>query len=283
MHSDFEPLSHSHELQQAYNDKKFHDRSDEYHRLELIGEGSYGKVYKGRRKFAGQIVAMKFIIKAGKVERDLRNLRQEISILRTLRHENIILLLDWFETQDEICVVTEYGQGELFEILEDDGRLPEDIVRNIARQLVRALHYLHSNRVIHRDMKPQNVLIGAHGTVKLCDFGFARSMSNKTAVLTSIKGTPLYMSPEIVQELPYNYTADLWSLGVILYELFVGQPPFFTTNIFSLIHMITKEKVSFPENMSAEFQDFLEGLLNKVPAERLSWPQLLSHPFVREE
>jgi len=76
MHSDFEPLSHSHELQQAYNDKKFHDRSDEYHRLELIGEGSYGKVYKGRRKFAGQIVAMKFIIKAGKVERDLRNLRQ---------------------------------------------------------------------------------------------------------------------------------------------------------------------------------------------------------------
>jgi len=240
---------------------------------------------------------MKFIIKAGKVERDLRNLRQEISILRTLRHENIILLLDWFETRDEICVVTEYAQvratvcssalkpmqGELFEILEDDGHLHEDIVRNIARQLVKALHYLHSNRVIHRDMKPQNVLIGAHGTVKLCDFGFARSMASKSSVLTSIKGTPLYMSPEIVQELPYNHTADLWSLGVILYELFVGQPPFYTNNIFSLIHMITKEKVSYPENMSATFKDFLEGLLNKVPSERLSWPQLLSHPFVREE
>lgn len=83
---------------------------DNYHVLELIGEGSFGKVYKGRRKFSGQIVAMKFIIKHGKSEKDLKSLRQEINILRTLNHENIILLLDWFETKSEICVVTEYAQ-----------------------------------------------------------------------------------------------------------------------------------------------------------------------------
>ena len=147
---------------------------------------------------------MKFIVKHGKSEKDLKNLRQEISILSQLNHENIILLLDWFETKAEICVVTEYAQGELFEILEDDGALPADTVRQIARQLVRALHYLHSNRVIHRDMKPQNILIGANACVKLCDFGFARAMSRNTMVLTSIKGTPLYMAPELVQEQPYD-------------------------------------------------------------------------------
>lgn len=83
------------------------------------------------------------------------------------------------------------------------------MVQNVAKQLVRALHYLHSNRIIHRDMKPQNILIGANGTVKLCDFGFARSMSCSTLVLTSIKGTPLYMAPELVQEQPYNHTVSM--------------------------------------------------------------------------
>ena len=98
--------------------------------------------------------------------------------------------------------------GELFEILEDDQSLPEAAVQSIAKQLVRALHYLHTNRIIHRDMKPQNVLIGANGIVKLCDFGFARAMSCNTMVLTSIKGTPLYMAPELVQEQPYNHTVS---------------------------------------------------------------------------
>jgi len=201
---------------------------ENFHILELIGEGSFGKVFKGRRKYSGQIVAMKFILKKGKSERDLQNLRSEISILQKLRHPNIILMLEWFETAQEICMVMEYAQGELFEVLEDDESLPEEVVRPIARQLVHALEYLHAHRIMHRDMKPQNILLGGHGSVKLCDFGFARSMSQHTALLKSIKGTPLYMAPELVQELPYNFTADLWSLGIILYELFVGKPPFYT-------------------------------------------------------
>ena len=256
--------------------------SDDYHILELVGEGSFGKVYKARRKFTGAITAMKFIAKHGKTEKDIKSLRQEIEILRGLKHENIIAMVDSFETKAEFCVVTEFAQGELFEILEDDQCLPEEEVRAIAKQLVRALYYLHSNRIIHRDMKPQNILIGARRVVKLCDFGFARAMSSATMVLTSIKGTPLYMAPELVQEQPYNHTVDLWSLGVILYELFVGQPPFYTNSIYSLIQKIVRDPLRWPENISPPFKSFLKGLLNKKPSERLTWPALLEHPFVRE-
>lgn len=211
----------------------------------------------------------------------MANLRQEIEILKGLRHENIVLLLDTFETKTDFCLVIEYCQGELFEILEEDKSLPEDVIRSIAQQLVSALHYLHSNRIIHRDMKPQNILISHTGVVKLCDFGFARAMRENT-LMTSIKGTPLYMSPELVQEQPYNNTVDLWSLGVILYELFVGQPPFFTNNLVSLIKLIVRETVKYPDNMSPLFKDFLKGLLNKDPNKRLNWPKLLEHPFLQE-
>lgn len=93
---------------------------------------------------------MKFINKHGKNEKDIKNLRQEIGILRTLNHENIILMFDAFETERDFCVVTEYAHGELFEILQDDQRLPEKTVQQIAKQLVKALYYLHSNRIIHR-------------------------------------------------------------------------------------------------------------------------------------
>ncbi|NXC32400.1 STK36 kinase, partial [Campylorhamphus procurvoides] len=253
---------------------------EKYHVLEMIGEGSFGRVYKGRRKHSAQVVALKFIPKVGRSDKELKNLQREIEIMRGLHHPNIIQMLDSFETDKEVVVVTDYAEGELFQILEDDGNLPEDQVQTIAAQLVSALYYLHSHRILHRDMKPQNILLGKDGVVKLCDFGFARAMSIHTMVLTSIKGTPLYMSPELVEERPYDHTADLWSVGCILYELFVGTPPFYTNSIFQLVSLIVKDPVKWPTAASPVFKSFLQGLLMKDPHQRLSWPELLSHPFI---
>ncbi|NXX76502.1 STK36 kinase, partial [Urocolius indicus] len=251
-----------------------------YHVLEMIGEGSFGRVYKGRRKHSAQVVALKFIPKVGRSEKELKNLQREIEIMRGLHHPNIIQMLDSFETDKEVVVVTDYAEGELFQILEDDGSLPEEQVQTIAAQLISALYYLHSHRILHRDMKPQNILLGKDGGIKLCDFGFARAMSIHTMVLTSIKGTPLYMSPELVEERPYDHTADLWSVGCILYELFVGTPPFYTSSIFQLVSLIVKDPVKWPTAISPVFKSFLQGLLMKDPRQRLSWPELLSHPFI---
>jgi fused-like protein len=140
---------------------------ENYHMLRVIGQGCFGKVFKGRRRYTGQIVALKFISKRGKTDKDMQNLRLEIGILQRLDHPNIIRMLDSFETNSDFVVVTEFAYGELFEIFQDDKHLPVDEVRNIARQLVQALNYLHMQKIIHRDMKPQNVLVGANDVVKL--------------------------------------------------------------------------------------------------------------------
>ena len=249
--------------------------------LEMIGEGAFGKVYKGQRKCTNQIVAIKKIMKKGKKEKELKNLRQEIDILHRLYHENIIQCLDSFETNSEFCLVTELATGQLYEIIQEDKKLPEKQIKEIALQLTSALFYLHNNNIIHRDIKPQNVLISASGIIKICDFGFARAIDNKT-MITSIKGTPLYMAPELLKEYPYNKKADLWSLGVILYELYVGQPPFYTNNFQTLLHKIAKEEIRYPDSMSPDFKDFLKGLLVKNPKDRWDWPKILAHPFLKE-
>lgn len=121
---------------------------DQYQILERIGEGSFGRVYKARRKFTGQFVAMKFMNKSAVSP-------SEAAILAKLDHPNIVALLDHFETARDVVLVMEYAYGELFAVLCEDKRLPESVVQNIGRQLVSALHYLHSQRIMHRDMKPQ--------------------------------------------------------------------------------------------------------------------------------
>ncbi|XP_066602931.1 serine/threonine-protein kinase fused [Prorops nasuta] len=255
---------------------------EKYEVLRQVGEGSFGQVYKARKRADGEIVAFKVIRKRGRSLKELKSLRQECEIQRHLHHPNIVQMLDAFETENELVVVTEYADKELYEIIGKAGRLIEERARVIACDLVSALYYLHSNRVLHRDLKPQNVLLEANGVAKLCDFGFARSMSTGTHVLTSIKGTPLYMAPELIEECPYDHNADLWSLGCIVYELLVGSPPFQTTSILHLVRLIRFEAIKWPDYISQDCKSFLQGLLQKDPSHRLTWPALLEHPFVKD-
>ncbi|KAK3924318.1 Serine/threonine-protein kinase 36 [Frankliniella fusca] len=252
---------------------------EKYKKVSIIGQGSYGVVYKAEVKSSKQNVALKVITKRKKTLKEIQNLRQEFEIQRDLCHPNIIRMLDSFETEDDIIVVTEFAPQDLSQLLRDKGHLPEDIVKQIVCDLLSALYYLHYHRVLHRDLKPQNILVETNGTAKLCDFGFARSMSMDTYVLTSIKGTPLYMAPEIISQCPYDHSADLWSLGCIVYECLVGSPPYCTDALLRLVSLIHQE-IKWPTFLSPECLSFLHGLLQKDPSKRLSWPDLLHHPFV---
>lgn len=161
-------------------------------------------------------------------------MKQECEIQKKLKHAHIIQLLDSIETHDYVCslyffsacasfrelclitfclqfiLVTEYAKGDLFSLIKTSGPLPVTKVQYIASQLVSALYYLHSQLVLHRDLKPQNILIGMDGFVKLCDFGFARTLNIGQYLLTSVKGTPLYMAPEIMQHKPYDQNSEFW-------------------------------------------------------------------------
>ncbi|OWR52349.1 Serine/threonine-protein kinase 36 [Danaus plexippus plexippus] len=249
--------------------------------LSFIGEGSFGRVFKAKHKDTDGIVALKVIRKKGRSSKDLKNLRQECDIQRQLDHPNIIRMIDSFDTESELVVVTEYAEKELHSILAKEGCLNEEEVKKVTWDLVSALYYLHSHRVLHRDLKPQNVLLDSTGKAKLCDFGLARIMTNATHILTSIKGTPLYMAPELIDEKPYDHQADLWSLGCIVYELMAGQPPFCTMSIWQLVRMIRHKPVQWPSFITAEARSFLQGLLHKDPSKRMSWSEILEHPYVK--
>uniref|UniRef100_A0A3P9J5B1 non-specific serine/threonine protein kinase n=1 Tax=Oryzias latipes TaxID=8090 RepID=A0A3P9J5B1_ORYLA len=174
--------------------------------------------------------------KVGRTDRELRSLKREIEIMRDLKHPNIVQMpgMDFCSSLFLHRFYYKWQQKHVYDFF------VHIQVREIACQLVSALYYLHSHRILHRDMKPQNILLGKSGVVKLCDFG---AMSVSTLVLTSIKGTPLYMSPELVEEKPYDHTADLWSLGCILYELHTGAPPFYTNSIFNLVQQIVRDPI----------------------------------------
>ncbi|XP_059618657.1 serine/threonine-protein kinase fused [Phlebotomus argentipes] len=246
-----------------------------------IGQGSFGRVYKAIENDSKNIVALKRIQKSGRSSRELKNLRMEYEIQMQLRHPNVIQMLNSFETSKEIVVIMEFAQCDLHTLLRE-GSIGEPRTRRLTYDLVSALYYLHSHRILHRDLKPQNILIDKEEHGKLCDFGLARNMTIDTHVLTSIKGTPLYMAPEIIQEKPYDYKADFWSLGCIIYECLAGQPPFCTDNIVQLVKFIQRDDVKWPSFLTDSCISFLQGLLEKNSRLRVEWESILNHEFVKD-
>uniref|UniRef100_A0A2M4AE33 non-specific serine/threonine protein kinase n=1 Tax=Anopheles triannulatus TaxID=58253 RepID=A0A2M4AE33_9DIPT len=246
----------------------------------LIGEGSFGKVYKAVDKSTKVTVAVKIINKRGRSGREIRGLRGECEIQRSLLHPNIIRMLDSYETPTEIVVVTEYAKMDLHSLLRS-GSLGEQKTQKITFDLVSAMYYLHSHRILHRDLKPQNILLDRNMCAKLCDFGFARNMTIGTHVLTSIKGTPLYMAPELLEAKPYDHHADLWSLGCIIYEMLAGEPPFSSTSMIHLVRLIRTQHIKWPSFLTSNCVSFVQGLLERDPAQRMSWTSILMHAFVK--
>ncbi|KAI9500660.1 Serine/threonine-protein kinase 36 [Coemansia spiralis] len=259
---------------------------ERYSLLHIIGEGQYGKVYKALHRRSGVMVAMKIISKINRKRVEIETYREEMRLLQQLDHPHIIRLIEYFETSTEIYIVTELCKCDLLVYLKRSGgflRLEE--VRGIAHQLVAALQYLHSMGVVHHDIKLPNALIGYDGRVKLCDLGLATQLSKdgRPIYVRALKGTPLYMAPEMLRKSRYTNKADLWSLGVVIYELYVGKTPFRTSTLADLKYNIMEEDIIWPKQIPSQLKVFLAGLLQRDQGKRTSWCKLRRERFLHSD
>ncbi|EPS71184.1 hypothetical protein M569_03574, partial [Genlisea aurea] len=255
-----------------------------YHIYEAVGRGKYSTVYKGRKKKTIEYFAIKSVDKSHR-----NKVLQEVRILHTLDHPNVLKFYFWYETSAHLWLVLEYCVGgDLLTLLQQDGKLPEDSIHDLGEGLVRALQYLHSKGIIYCDLKPSNILLDENGNTKLCDFGLARKLSD-IAVLPSSqlpqakRGTPCYMAPELFKdEGVHSYASDFWALGCVLYECYTGRPPFVEKEFTQLAKSILLDSPPpLPGTPSRPFVSLINSLLVKDPAERIQWPELCSHAFWR--
>jgi len=162
-----------------------------------------------RKRKSNKYTESFYRLQRGRATKELKNLRRECDIQARLKHPHVIEMIESFESKTDLFVVTEFALMDLHRYLSYNGAMGEEPARRVTGHLVSALYYLHSNRILHRDLKPQNVLLDKNMHAKLCDFGLARNMTMGTHVLTSIKGTPLYMAPELLAEQPSHWHSAL--------------------------------------------------------------------------
>ena len=254
-----------------------------------LGHGSFATVWRGYHRQSGAPVAIKSISRAklSGHARHVDNLASEIAILQTLQSPHIVQLHDIQHSERHIYLIMEFAAGgDLAQFLRQHKALPLPLVQHFARQLMAGLQLLHSRQLIHRDLKPQNLLLDQctspqTAVLKLADFGFARELQAEDLAAT-LCGSPLYMAPEILRYQPYDGKADLWSVGAIVYEMVVGRPPYTGQNHIHLLQRIDTEEVTFPPalNVSADCRDFILRLLKRRPEERMSFADFFDHPFM---
>jgi serine/threonine protein kinase len=251
-----------------------------------LGSGSYGRVYLIKHNKTNEEYALKVIDKKkfkqmyGKVD----IIKNEISIHSKLIHENIIRLYNAYKDENSINLIMEYAKsGNLFELLskpENKKGLDEQRAFDYFIQVVNAVYFLHQNNIIHRDIKPENILIGKKGLLKLCDFGWAKELNLENR--STFCGTMEYMAPEIVGSENYDFSVDIWSLGILLYELIFGHSPFKAKNMKSVILNIKSHDLTYEKPISLECRNLIEKLLNINPQKRLKIKDILEHPFVKK-
>lgn len=255
-----------------------------------IGSGSFAVVWRSRHRSSGLEVAVKEIDKRQLSPKVRENLLKEISILSTINHPNIIRLFEAIQTNDRIYLVLEYcAGGDLSAYIHRHGKVSEPVARHFLRQLASGLQVLQEKNLIHRDLKPQNLLLATTATtpiMKIGDFGFARSLTPQ-GLADTLCGSPYYMAPEIIENQKYDAKADLWSVGAILYQLVIGRPPFDGNSQLQLFqNILASTEVYFPPAALTELHsdclDLCRNLLRRNPDERLTFKAFFNHNFLQE-
>ncbi|KAL8150893.1 hypothetical protein V2J09_020701 [Rumex salicifolius] len=246
-----------------------------------IGRGKFSAVYKARKKRTIEYFAIKSVDKSQK-----RKVLHEVRMLHALDHPNVLKFHAWYETSAHLWLVLEYCVGgELFSLLKQDIKLPEDSIHEFAYGLATALQFLHSKGIVYSDLKPSNILLDENGEIKLCHFGLAKQLSDLSKTSSMLpqakRGTPSYMAPELFQDGGFHsYASDLWALGCVLYECYAGRPPFVGREFTQLAKSILLDSTpSLPGDPSRPFVNLINSLLVKDPVERIQWPELCEHAF----
>ena len=272
--------------------------------IKCIGKGNFGEVYLTKKKGKSQLYATKKMDKAMcEKPENLKRLTNEIQLLSMINHTNIIKLIGLKKTQHNWYLVTEYcNGGSLSDNLKKymasfHKPFSEEIVQYFMKQIVNALNYLHLNKIIHRDLKLDNILLNfpsdkeknslnlMKSVVKIIDFGFATKLSGKLA-FTAL-GTPTNMDPKIlrhintgIQNTGYDEKADIWSLGTLCYEMLVGHMAFSGKSMRELYQEVINGTYFLPVSLSKEVVSFINGMLQQDPHKRLTASQLLNHDFL---
>ena len=207
-------------------------------------------------------------------------INREIEIMYKLNHPHIIKLFNHFEDDDYLYLIMHYAsKGQLYNLLKKQKKIDEKNAAQFMREIISAVKYLHSFNppIIHRDIKPENILLDENYRVKLADFGWSNYLKEKQELRNTYCGTPEYLAPEMVKKEGHNTSLDIWDLGVLMFELLCGKPPFQGKNYGELFTNIKKHRINWPNNFPPLAKNLINMILKPNPKERLTLDQILGH------
>ncbi|TPX65756.1 hypothetical protein SpCBS45565_g04935 [Spizellomyces sp. 'palustris'] len=236
--------------------------------LKTLGTGTFGRVYLARYKNTNQYYAVKVLKKVEVVRlKQVEHINSEKQILAQIKFPFIVNMLCTFQDETNLYMLLEYVVGgELFSHLRKAGKFSNDMTRFYAAEIVLAIEYLHSLNIIYRDLKPENLLLDDRGHIKITDFGFAKKVEDRTWTLC---GTPEYLAPEIIHSKGHGKAVDWWALGILIFEMLAGYPPFFDDNPFGIYEKILAGRIVFPAHFDANAKDLIKRLLTADRTKRL--------------